>query len=90
VIDDFQSFAVGLGGLDYVKDAATVDKLGNTVEFPDAVSDSYGTWQDAIDKISRRVPEDRGGIGRAPTHRRDSTSVTDRRAPRKQANASTT
>ena len=52
VFDDLQSFAAGLGGLDYVKHAATVDKVGSTVEFPDSVSDSYEKWQDAIDKIA--------------------------------------
>src|SRR5262245_43256009 len=56
VLDDLESFVAG-GGLDYVNDAAKVDKLGDTVAFPDSVADSYKTWQDAVDKIASEMKD---------------------------------
>jgi hypothetical protein len=56
VFDDLESFVAGTG-LDYVNDAATVDRLGSTIAFPDTVSDSYKTWQDAIDKIASTMKD---------------------------------
>jgi hypothetical protein len=56
VIGDLESLVAG-GGLDYVKDAATVDRLGATVSFPSSVSHSYETWQEAIDKLATGLKE---------------------------------
>jgi hypothetical protein len=56
VMDDLESFVTG-GGLDYIKDTATIDNFGDTVAFPSTVSDSYTTWQGAVDKIASAMKD---------------------------------
>ena len=65
VITDLELF-VGGQGLDYVKDAATVDRLASTVAFPSSVSDSYKTWQGAVDQVASAMKK----VGVKPKTRR--------------------